>query len=530
MAQQTRKDPRAKVLSMTVRYKSATLDEFIEHHSHDVSCGGMFIKTPQPFPPGTLLKFEVRIAGDRKVMQGVGRVVWKRELQLADAERPAGMGVKFIKLDEESRHVIDQLVSSRKGDTSAYESEGEGTGVDAEATVGLGTEPIAPASKPPGESFFPKTEPAELPPPEDRTVMKQAAELLEEALREVGTDTAPAASKEPPLAPAGDAEERENTRPGRPSISGESPGGRLSKPSPPPRARMTSSGERLGRSTSMNAPSATERAAVAREITEKAREAVESKPAPARPLVTPSGRPLANSLNAPKISIKAVPAVLSAAPARANGSASGGKTRVWVWIGAVVVCAAGTWWLWRPRVAETPATSVQEPSAATPAVVPADQVEPPQEAQPSATVEAAQPPPASTEVTPPAPAAATAGVQQPSAVATASANAVAPSTVPAAGAVTPDSAKVPAKAPARPKPKPAAPQPGEDTPTPAPAEEAPSPAPPAPAAVPAQEKPVEPPPAAAAPTPEAPKPPPTPAPAPAPVKRAAPAPESDNPY
>ncbi len=61
MGQETRKDPRAKVLTMTVRYKSATLDEFIEHHSHDVSRGGMFIKTPSPFPPGTLLKFEVKI-------------------------------------------------------------------------------------------------------------------------------------------------------------------------------------------------------------------------------------------------------------------------------------------------------------------------------------------------------------------------------------------------------------------------------------------------------------------------------------
>ena len=40
MAQDTRKDPRAKVLTMTVRYKSATVDEFIEHHSHDVSRGG----------------------------------------------------------------------------------------------------------------------------------------------------------------------------------------------------------------------------------------------------------------------------------------------------------------------------------------------------------------------------------------------------------------------------------------------------------------------------------------------------------
>src|ERR1700733_236992 len=79
MAQDTRKDPRAKVLSMTVRYKSATVDEFIEHHSHDVSRGGIFIKTPSPFPPGTLLKFEIRIQEEQSVLAGVGRVDWKRD-------------------------------------------------------------------------------------------------------------------------------------------------------------------------------------------------------------------------------------------------------------------------------------------------------------------------------------------------------------------------------------------------------------------------------------------------------------------
>ena len=92
MSQDTRKDPRAKVLTMTVRYKSATLDEFIEHHSYDVSRGGMFIKTPSPFPPGTLLKFEVKIAADQKVIQGVGRVVWKRDSETQPDVRPAGSG------------------------------------------------------------------------------------------------------------------------------------------------------------------------------------------------------------------------------------------------------------------------------------------------------------------------------------------------------------------------------------------------------------------------------------------------------
>src|SRR5664280_2868592 len=121
MAENTRKDPRAKVLSMTVRYKSATLDEFIEHHSHDVSRGGMYIKTPQPFPPGTLLKFEVKIAADQKLMQGVGRVVWRRESDDASEAHPAGMGVKFIKIDDDSKDVIDQLVTARMGDISAFD-------------------------------------------------------------------------------------------------------------------------------------------------------------------------------------------------------------------------------------------------------------------------------------------------------------------------------------------------------------------------------------------------------------------------
>ncbi len=230
MGQETRKDPRAKVLTMTVRYKSATLDEFIEHHSHDVSRGGMFIKTPSPFPPGTLLKFEVKIADDQKVIQGVGRVVWKREALPNDKEQPGGMGVKFIKIDDPSRKTIDQLVDSRVDAGSAYESgvaEGAAVKTAPSTTPLAAMTPAAPeagsakpampmrkstmiglgamgatgaaaaaaakkaeaskAAAPAGGGFFPASDSeADMPPPEDRTVMKQAAELLQDALREAG--------------------------------------------------------------------------------------------------------------------------------------------------------------------------------------------------------------------------------------------------------------------------------------------------------------------------------------------------------
>src|SRR5262249_16189774 len=106
MGQETRKDPRAKVLSMTVRYKTGAVDESIEHHSHDVSRGGIFIKTPAPFPPGTLLKFEIRIQDEQAVLAGVGRVVWKRESNEATDGLPGGMGVKFIKIDDKSKAII----------------------------------------------------------------------------------------------------------------------------------------------------------------------------------------------------------------------------------------------------------------------------------------------------------------------------------------------------------------------------------------------------------------------------------------
>jgi uncharacterized protein (TIGR02266 family) len=128
MTQDTRKDRRAKIVSLNVRYKSATVDEFIENHSHDVSKGGLFIKTASPFPPGTLLKFEIRIAGDKAVIAGVGRVVWKRETSQAGPDAPAGMGVKFIKIDDSSRVVIDKLVLSRGDGKNAYDEGGGDAG------------------------------------------------------------------------------------------------------------------------------------------------------------------------------------------------------------------------------------------------------------------------------------------------------------------------------------------------------------------------------------------------------------------
>jgi uncharacterized protein (TIGR02266 family) len=147
MAEGNRKDPRARVLNMTVRYKSATVDEFIENHSHDISRGGIFIKTRAPFPAGTLLKFEVRIAEDQRLMQGVGRVVWRREPERAEEGFPAGMGIKFIKTGEGAAELISQIISAREGEESSFDAGARENGADSGSRRSLPPPAPAPAAE-----------------------------------------------------------------------------------------------------------------------------------------------------------------------------------------------------------------------------------------------------------------------------------------------------------------------------------------------------------------------------------------------
>lgn len=121
MAADTRREKRAPV-SLKVRFKSATVDEFIEQYSVDISAGGLFIKTKSPMPIGTLLKFEFQLKDESRLIHGVGRVVWKRdENEAKGSDVPAGMGIKFIKMDAESRSMVDRIVAQRADVQSSFD-------------------------------------------------------------------------------------------------------------------------------------------------------------------------------------------------------------------------------------------------------------------------------------------------------------------------------------------------------------------------------------------------------------------------
>ena len=107
---------------------------FITEYSSNISEGGIFIRTNDPKPLGTVLSFEFKLADNFKLIQGLGEVVWARTEDLSP-ERPAGMGIRFVDIDPQSRELISTMVHNyvkRGGEPFQLEATGEARTAKAE--------------------------------------------------------------------------------------------------------------------------------------------------------------------------------------------------------------------------------------------------------------------------------------------------------------------------------------------------------------------------------------------------------------
>jgi uncharacterized protein (TIGR02266 family) len=115
----------SRVVRLKLRYKSATVDEFIEKYALDVSSRGIHVNIAKPLAVGTLVKLEIRLASEQLVIKGAGRVVWTRDREQAGSTQPAGLWIKFIQIDEPSKAFIETLTSARADAGLAYEEHAE---------------------------------------------------------------------------------------------------------------------------------------------------------------------------------------------------------------------------------------------------------------------------------------------------------------------------------------------------------------------------------------------------------------------
>ena len=110
----TRKEKRTPV-TLKIKFKSATLDQFIERYSVDVSQGGIFIRTKDPLAVGTQLRFEFQLQDASPLIGGEGTVVWTREFDPSRTGVAPGMGVRFDRLAPESQAVLEQILQRKVG-------------------------------------------------------------------------------------------------------------------------------------------------------------------------------------------------------------------------------------------------------------------------------------------------------------------------------------------------------------------------------------------------------------------------------
>lgn len=103
-----RKDPR-----VTVNHEFRDVDEFIIEYVQNISKSGVFIKSQDPLPVGTLvnLKFTV-IMDELETLEGEGKVV--RVVSPGGGNTP-GMGVVFTKLTSYSNKLIESLLARSDG-------------------------------------------------------------------------------------------------------------------------------------------------------------------------------------------------------------------------------------------------------------------------------------------------------------------------------------------------------------------------------------------------------------------------------
>ena len=91
-----------------VKVQCATLGELVNANAANLSLTGMFVETRQLCPVGTLPNFELKL-NELASVKGVGEVVWSRP-EGESAKRPAGMGVRFLQIDQDSLEAITLTV------------------------------------------------------------------------------------------------------------------------------------------------------------------------------------------------------------------------------------------------------------------------------------------------------------------------------------------------------------------------------------------------------------------------------------
>jgi uncharacterized protein (TIGR02266 family) len=96
-----------------IRLRFASFDAFIDKFAPNVTRGGVFIASRTPLPIGATFAFEIQLAGGEVALAGDGKVTWVKAFDPATPQKPYGMGVQFLRLDNPSRELLNKILARK---------------------------------------------------------------------------------------------------------------------------------------------------------------------------------------------------------------------------------------------------------------------------------------------------------------------------------------------------------------------------------------------------------------------------------
>jgi molecular chaperone DnaK len=81
--------------SIRLKFKAESLEALARRYQVDFSGGGVFVRTREPYPTGTILPFRFELLDGSVFLEGRGKVVWFRTWDPTKPEMVPGFGLRF---------------------------------------------------------------------------------------------------------------------------------------------------------------------------------------------------------------------------------------------------------------------------------------------------------------------------------------------------------------------------------------------------------------------------------------------------
>jgi CRP/FNR family cyclic AMP-dependent transcriptional regulator len=107
-----RRSEERKGTKIRVTFKKAS--DFFRAYIGNLATGGLFIKTNQTVPTGTLLNLEFNLPDSDYLIQAKGKVIWVRSQEESEEKRPPGIGIQFTEMSSEDRNLLRDYIATFK--------------------------------------------------------------------------------------------------------------------------------------------------------------------------------------------------------------------------------------------------------------------------------------------------------------------------------------------------------------------------------------------------------------------------------